>query len=537
MGDASLCGRLGVLRYPAAAMTQHLPPVDQLLKLTDPLETSVLEESAYTAFAEKDIPALLALAGDEELLALPAPSDEEGAVVDARAWGPAHAVRALGAIGASSAISDVIALIEKHENALLLGAAADAFETIGEAALEPLNKAIGVTKNPGVVLVVAEAAAAIGNEDWKLRDRAIETLRLGFKRGEELVPEANAYLVSAALDIEALELTEEIEELYKKKLVDELTVEEESAMSQLGRAADGPLRISYKCTKCGRHGSSVVQHIYPHPDPAKCAREGWDGLVLGRVITCFGCGTEDDYELDAATRQLLMTGAARVMSGKSEPHRILPLEIELKSGKTGRRAGEILDDHLTYANEHPDDADAWRDYARMCQFFDQIQDAMEAWEEVGELDEQAFDAPFALGMLYGELDQLDEAYEHFDISLSMLPECADAPKGERSRALRIIAQTMTQLNDLFEVPQAIAITWRVAGVSEGTQIVDVGEIEDWDPIGEFLEGGQVTEMGLAPMTDATDPTPLAQAIDAWKRRKKNPFAGRGFHGTSRKRRR
>ncbi len=155
-----------------------------------------------------------------------------------------------------------------------------------------------------------------------------------------------------------------------KKLVDELTVEEESAMSQLGRAADGPLRISYKCTKCGRHGSSVVQHIYPHPDPAKCAREGWDGLVLGRVITCFGCGTEDDYELDAATRQLLMTGAARVMSGKSEPHRILPLEIELKSGKTGRRAGEILDDHLTYANEHPDDADAWRDYARLHGFGD-----------------------------------------------------------------------------------------------------------------------------------------------------------------------
>ncbi|MFO0658264.1 MAG: hypothetical protein U0165_00305 [Polyangiaceae bacterium] len=519
-------------------MTQHSPKVQKLLTLNDPLETSVLEESAYTEFAESDVSDLLALAGDVELLALPTPA--EGAnesTVDRRVWGPAHALRTLGAIGAVKAIPEIVALLEKHESALLLGAATDACEAMGEAAIEPLTKVLSETKNPGVVLVAADAVAAIGADDWKHRDRAIEALRTGMNRAKDLSPEANAYLVTSALDLEALELTEIIEAMFKDGFVDVLTIEEETALAQLGRTADGPLRLSFKCTECGRADSRVVPHVYPHPDPAKCAREGWDGLVLGRVIHCYGCGAIDEYELDAAAKQLLMMGAARVMGGQSQPHRILPLEIQLKSGKTGRRPSEILEDHLNYANENPDDADAWRDYARACQFFDQVEDAIEAWDNVGDLDEEAFDAPFSLGMLYAEMEELEEAYEYFDSALSMLPECKDAPKGERSRALRIIAQTMAQLNDMLEEPQAICMNWQIPGDSEGAQVIDVAEIENWEPIGEFLESGMVTEIALAPMTDATDPTPLANAIETWKKRKKNPFAGRGFHGTSRKRRR
>ena len=65
------------------------------------------------------------------------------------------------------------------------------------------------------------------------------------------------------------------------------------------------IELALKCNSCGRVSTYEIGHVLVHPELERCRAEGWDGVVLGRVIVCRRCGAEDDYRLTAAAHVTL----------------------------------------------------------------------------------------------------------------------------------------------------------------------------------------------------------------------------------------
>src|ERR1700722_17641786 len=76
--------------------------------------------------------------------------------------------------------------------------------------------------------------------------------------------------------------------------------------------ANDPLWCEARCNRCNHTARYEVTWATIHPNAEQCEAEAWDGIVLGRIIVCEGCGAEDDYTLAPPTKLALIMKAVAV---------------------------------------------------------------------------------------------------------------------------------------------------------------------------------------------------------------------------------
>jgi len=128
----------------------------------------------------------------------------------------------------------------------------------------------------------------------------------------------------------------------------------------------GPIRCETQCNRCHRVAQHDVRCATIHPSPEDCESDGWDGVVLGRIIECEGCGAVDDYALHPLSKLALTVRALAeqervARSGERSATRVFAVGIAgLWDGTVVRRASHAIARLEALTRERPDSGEAWR---------------------------------------------------------------------------------------------------------------------------------------------------------------------------------
>ena len=138
---------------------------------------------------------------------------------------------------------------------------------------------------------------------------------------------------------------------------------------------EGPLAVRLRCGPCGALATHVVGAARVHPDLDACARDGWDGVVFARVVTCGACGAEDDYTLGPAQRFAIVEALAVAAEGSPVSRGV----VDGPDGKPARRRGALLAQLRADADARPDDGVAWERLGDALRDAARLDDAVVAW--------------------------------------------------------------------------------------------------------------------------------------------------------------
>lgn len=196
-------------------------PVAHLLTLGEPEELRVQDWPNYpTAFGltEAYVPALIAMAGD---LALHAIEDNKAP----RAWGPTHAWRALGQLGAVSAIAPLLKLLAAdYEDGTVPGIdddLPDVLALIGPSAIPDLEAFIANPDVPpdctGIAMV---ALTKIVERHPDERDARVAYLTGLLTAKPEPAFEIQSWAISSLIDLKAPESIDAIRAAFARDAID-----------------------------------------------------------------------------------------------------------------------------------------------------------------------------------------------------------------------------------------------------------------------------------------------------------------------------
>jgi hypothetical protein len=151
----------------------------------------------------------------------------------------------------------------------------------------------------------------------------------------------------------------------------------------------GSLHVEVECRRCASKRKYEVPWALVNPEPDACDAEGWDGVLLGRVIECLECGAVDDYALTSMARLLL---ASRILASPPSPR---PIEADpgastpagarlgvasLSDGTVVRRPTQVLDALRRLTTERPEDGEVWRRLGDACHRYGLEGEAEDAWQ-------------------------------------------------------------------------------------------------------------------------------------------------------------
>ncbi len=140
-------------------------------------------------------------------------------------------------------------------------------------------------------------------------------------------------------------------------------MERRPSLEELLGKPDGPkLELSLDCNQCGKATKLDFEYAVVHPKPEECRAEGWDGVLLSRIVECRKCGAVDDYKLTPTAHLALMgqvlrrahdaegAGGTRIVLGAST----------LFDGTIVRRASQGIAHLRQVVEMNPMSAEAWR---------------------------------------------------------------------------------------------------------------------------------------------------------------------------------
>ncbi len=196
-------------------------PVQRLLTLGQPEELRVNDWPDYSTvhgLTEAHIPALIAMAGD---LALHAIEDE----ASAPAWGPTHAWRALGQLGAVAAVEPLLKLLaQDFEDGSVPGLDEDLSDVcglIGPAAIPTLQAFIDDPDTaPECAGYVTAALAKIADRHPDQRESCVAYLTSLLTADPERDMEIQSWAVSSLLDVKAVESIDAIRAAFARDAID-----------------------------------------------------------------------------------------------------------------------------------------------------------------------------------------------------------------------------------------------------------------------------------------------------------------------------
>ena len=165
-------------------------------------------------FTEEDVPELLAIVTDERLNTMPA---EDEAV-----WAPLHAWRALGQLKNPQAVQPLINAFDGlHEDDWAMGEIPRVMAMIGEPAIKPLVVYINESEHDEFARVMAMSALAeVAKQHPEYREQVVNIFRDYMKTPSMEDGSFNGLLVCELLDLDAVELIDDIRQLYNRGCVD-----------------------------------------------------------------------------------------------------------------------------------------------------------------------------------------------------------------------------------------------------------------------------------------------------------------------------
>jgi HEAT repeat protein len=194
----------------------YAPPVLELLSLGDPRQHLRQVDYLALGLTEAHVPELIRMVQDEDLHWADGESDE--------VWAPLHAWRALGDLRAEAAIEPLVALlprIDEYDDDWVMEELPDVFERIGEAAVPALGIFLADDRY-GLWARVAAASSLgqIGQAHPEAREVCIAALNTQLVHFNTMEEELNGFIVSALVDLKAVEAAPVIEQAFEADKVD-----------------------------------------------------------------------------------------------------------------------------------------------------------------------------------------------------------------------------------------------------------------------------------------------------------------------------
>jgi len=198
--------------------TSYAPPLDRLLTLGEP--DSRKNWLDYPAFdiASEHVPELLRMVSDEAL-SIASPETSE-------AWGPVHAWRAIGQLGATEAVGPLLERMgrvsDSNYDEWFCEDFAHIMGLIGPAAVPELADFLATQwHDRWARSYVASAIEEIAKRQPETRAECVTILTRQLDRAEENGWELNGCLIAGLVDLKAVESADVIERAFAKRLVDE----------------------------------------------------------------------------------------------------------------------------------------------------------------------------------------------------------------------------------------------------------------------------------------------------------------------------
>ena len=202
--------RLGETIYP--------PPVDGLLAYADCRTLPEWPNYLRLGLGPQHVDDLIRMATDMALRE----GDPEGREV----WAPVHAWRALAQLRAEAAVEPLITLlrrIDEKDDDWALDELPTVFTMIGPAAVPALDDYLARSAHgPWARMAAAAALAKIGTMHGEARGECVAALVRGLERFPEHEDSLNAALVTALVDLNAVEVAPLMQRVFEAKCVDVL---------------------------------------------------------------------------------------------------------------------------------------------------------------------------------------------------------------------------------------------------------------------------------------------------------------------------
>jgi SEC-C motif len=300
----------------------------------------------------------------------------------------------------------------------------------------------------------------------------------------------------------------------------------------------GPLHVEVQCCRCASKRRYEIPWALVHPEPDACDAEGWDGVLLGRVIECSGCGAADEYELTPMARLLLAarilasTGAfegdrgtfaqTRRRSQGSDPAQPHPPGARLgvatlPDGTVVRRPTQALDPLRRVTTVRPDSAEAWRRLGNACHHYGREIEAEEAWRQAVKVDLGELEAAFRLIARYVATAQVDAATAIIQLAVERWPLGArNLDAGLRSRTADTLAFHLESLVLSTVGPVTLEAAWTDGGSADGP-VVRMGAVDlrgkvDWHRLVVFLRSGGLIALRLTADESSQEGAELASLL-------------------------
>jgi hypothetical protein len=284
----------------------------------------------------------------------------------------------------------------------------------------------------------------------------------------------------------------------------------------LGDSTEPPLALELKCNRCGSADSQRFDYAVVHPKREKCQAEGWDGVLLSRIVEC-PCGAVDDYVLAPRSHAKLMTAALkRTGLGKQGGGRILVAVSQLWDGTVVRRPSQALARLRELAESHPKSGEAWQRLGNSCERYGRLPEAESAWRKALEVEPKELEAAYSLATLLGERGQWPEAFGFLRTALALLPQDRGLDPDFRRQVGHSLVAMLRDLLDVTDEPLALEAVWRGGKLKDSMLVhvsaVDLRKVENWEGLADFLVDPEVLGLGLTPTLPTDDPTQLESRL-------------------------
>jgi hypothetical protein len=281
------------------------------------------------------------------------------------------------------------------------------------------------------------------------------------------------------------------------------------------------LRLGLRCTRCQRVDDHEIYQAFVHPNRERCLAEGWDGVVLGRIVRCKHCGAEDEYDLTtgaAATLEASLPAARRGSPEERLRRRVVIGEMRLWDGSVTRRPTAALRHLRALAEREPARSEGWRRLGHACNRYGLTDEAVEAWTRAL-ADKAELEACWSLTEHHQANENVQQAFDFAAQTIARIRGGeVGQPSNTRGRAARTALAVIEATIPHMRQPLALMATWAHEGIGEvltlAVSSVDLRKVRRWDRLAELFASESFISAGLTPELPEERWTALARLLES-----------------------
>lgn len=282
--------------------------------------------------------------------------------------------------------------------------------------------------------------------------------------------------------------------------------------------ASVPIRCELRCNRCGRTATYEVPWATIHPHPEQYEADGWDGILLGRVIACRACGVEDEYTVSALSKVVMVLRAMaaarhRGESGDARDARVQFAVAQLGDGTVIRRPSQAIAHLRALTQAQPESGEAWRRLGNAYERYEQLAEAEEAWRKAIQVDSAEFEAAFSLAKVHFDDDRFVEAFAFLSKAIDRFPTAKGMTVDFRDTVASCMADYLKAVIERTDEAIALMASWSGGEPLSGRPVVylssiDLRRVRDWGRLARFIAGTGVLALRLTPELPSDEVTQL-----------------------------